>query len=82
MRHDSIGAVGHDRALRIRHVIPPVTTDAERARQAALADLVAAIERAAADLALAEEPSGFAAALDAGAPLFDPARSATPPARG
>jgi hypothetical protein len=45
-----------------------MTTQAERARQGVLADLAAAIERAAADLALAEEPAGFAAALEAGAP--------------
>jgi hypothetical protein len=50
-----------------------LTTDAERARQGALADLAAAIERAAADLGLAEEPSGFAAALEAGAPAPAPA---------
>ena len=61
-------AVDHDPGPRIRHLGPALTTDAERARQAALADLVAAIERAAVDLGLAEEPSGFAAALDAGAP--------------
>jgi hypothetical protein len=45
-----------------------LTTEAERARQGALADLAAAIERAAVDLGLAEEPSGFGAALAAGAP--------------
>jgi hypothetical protein len=45
-----------------------VRTEAERARQGALADLAAAIERAAADLALAEEPAGFQSALEAGAP--------------
>jgi hypothetical protein len=43
-------------------------TEAERARQGPLADLAAAIERAAGDLALAEEPAGFQAALAAGAP--------------
>ena len=53
-------------------------TDAERARQLAVADLVAAVERAAADLAVAEEPSGFIAALAAGAPAPDP-RLAPPP---
>jgi len=36
-------------------------------RQVELANLAAAIERAAADLGLAEEPSNFAAALDAAA---------------
>ena len=82
MRHDSIAPVDHD--LRPRSLTsPPLTTDAERARQGALADLVAAIERAAADLALAEEPAGFAAALDAGAPPSEPARPApAEPARG
>ena len=35
-----------------------------RTSRADLADLAAAIERAAADLALAEEPSRFAAALE------------------
>jgi hypothetical protein len=44
-----------------------LTTQAERARQGVLADLAAAIERAAADLALAEEPAGFPTALEAGA---------------
>ena len=39
----------------------------DRPLQAALADLAALIERASADLALAEEPSNFAAALDLGA---------------
>ena len=41
---------------------------AERALQGPLADLAAAIERAAGDLALAEEPARFLAALEAGAP--------------
>ena len=59
-----------------------MTTQAERARQGVLADLAAAIERAAADLALAEEPAGFAAALEAGAaPEADPP-PAESPARG
>ena len=44
-------------------------SDAERARQGAVADLVAAVERAAADLAIAEEPAGFIAALAAAAPV-------------
>jgi len=59
-----------------------LTTDAERARQAALADLVAAVERAAADLGLAEEPSGFAGALAAGSPAPDSAAAPPPPSRG
>jgi hypothetical protein len=50
-----------------------VTTTPERARQGTLADLAAAIERASADLALAEEPAGFPAALDGGAPPAEPA---------
>ena len=50
-----------------------MTTDAERARAGALADLVAPIERAAVDLAIGEEPAGFAAALDAGAPPVETA---------
>jgi hypothetical protein len=37
-------------------------------QQSQRADLVAAIERAAADLAVAEEPARFIAALEAGAP--------------
>jgi hypothetical protein len=40
----------------------------EGALRADVAGLLAAIERAAADLAIAEEPAGFAAALDAAAP--------------
>jgi hypothetical protein len=40
----------------------------ERGLQAELASLAAAIERAAADLALAEEPARFVAALDDAAP--------------
>ena len=39
----------------------------ERSRQAELADLAGVIERLAAALALAEEPSNFAAALEDGA---------------
>jgi hypothetical protein len=50
-------------------------SEVDRARQLVLADLAAAIERAAVDLSLAEEPAGFAAALDAGA-----ARGEPPPA--
>ncbi len=41
---------------------------AERQVQSEVAALAGAIERAAGDLALAEEPSNFAAALEAGAP--------------
>ena len=41
---------------------------AESTRPTQLASMAAAIERAAADLALAEEPARFVAALDAGAP--------------
>jgi hypothetical protein len=59
-----------------------VTTDAERARQGALADLAAAIERAAGDLGLAEEPAGFATALEAGAPPLEPPPRPAEPARG
>ena len=36
--------------------------------RSALADLAAGIERASADLALHEEPAGFVAALEGGAP--------------
>ncbi len=39
-----------------------------RTQQADLANLAAAIERAAADLSLAEEPSRFIAALEEAAP--------------
>jgi len=39
-----------------------------RPQQAEATNIAAAIECAAADLALAEEPSGFAAALEAGGP--------------
>ena len=59
-----------------------MTTDAERARQGVLADLAAAIERAAVDLGLAEEPSGFGAALEAGAPRPEPASAPPEPPRG
>ena len=59
-----------------------MTTDAERARQGTLADLAAAVERAAADLGLVEEPAGFLAALDAGAPPLEPARPPVVPSRG
>lgn len=45
---------------------------ADRTLAADLADLASAIERWAADLALAEEPARFVAALDAGAPLDSP----------
>jgi hypothetical protein len=40
----------------------------ERGIQAELAHLVAALERSAADLALAEEPARFVAALEEAAP--------------
>ena len=41
--------------------------DRDRRRQASAADLAALVERASAALALGEEPSNFAAALEAGA---------------
>jgi hypothetical protein len=44
-----------------------VTHDVGRPATAAVADLVAIVERAAMDLALGEEPSGFACALEDGA---------------
>jgi hypothetical protein len=59
-----------------------VTTDADRGRQGALADLVAPIERAAADLGLAEEPAGFLAVLEAGAPPGEAASALHEPGRG
>ena len=59
-----------------------MTTDADRARQGALADLVAPIERAAADLSLAEEPAGFMAVLETGAPAGESAPGPTEPGRG
>jgi hypothetical protein len=59
-----------------------VSTDAERARQAVVADLAAAIERAAVDIGIAEEPSGFTAALDAGAPPPDATVVSAPPSHG
>jgi hypothetical protein len=80
--HDSIGAVDHDLGLWTPRPNLSLTTDAERIRQAALADMVAAVERAAADLALAEEPSGFTAALVAGAPSTGPASESPSPSRG
>ena len=55
-------------------------TEAERTLAGALADLAAAIERAAGDLALAEEPAGFAAALEAGAPAAEPSTARPEPA--
>jgi hypothetical protein len=58
-----------------------MTSAAERARAAALADLAAAVERAAGDLALGEEPAGFEAALDAGAPPAAPAGTTMEPPR-
>lgn len=42
--------------------------DTQRHVRADVASLAAVIERAAADLALGEEPSNFAAALESGAP--------------
>lgn len=44
----------------------------ERRPSAELANLLAAIERAAGDLALAEEPARFRAALEAAAPAPPP----------
>jgi hypothetical protein len=49
-----------------------LTSAADRLRAGAVADLAAAIERAAGDLGLGEEPAGFAAALEAGAPAPEP----------
>jgi hypothetical protein len=49
----------------------------ERGLAAELASLAAAIERAAGDLALAEEPARFVAALEAGAPEVAPATPGT-----
>ncbi len=51
-------------------------SDAERALIGELADLAGAIERAAGDLALAEEPARFVAALEGGAPAPPPAEPA------
>jgi aspartyl-tRNA(Asn)/glutamyl-tRNA(Gln) amidotransferase subunit A len=51
----------------------------EPALRGPLADLAAAIERVSGDLALAEEPARFLAALEAGAPAAGPA---PPPAAG
>lgn len=48
-------------------------TAPERELRAALADLAAVIERAAADLALAEEPARFVAALEGEEPPPPPA---------
>lgn len=48
----------------------------DRALIGELADLAGAIERAAGDLALAEEPARFVAALEAGAPEPPPAEPA------
>jgi hypothetical protein len=47
-----------------------------------VADLAAAIERAAVDIGIAEEPSGFTAALDAGAPPPDATAVSAPPSHG
>ncbi len=55
--------------------------DASRGRRVELADLAAVIERAAADLALAEEPARFLAALEGERPEPGPAAPAgAPPA--
>jgi hypothetical protein len=59
-----------------------LTTEADRARQGALADLVAPIERAAADLSLAEEPAGFVAVLELGVPSGEATSRPTEPGRG
>jgi hypothetical protein len=42
-------------------------TERDSALRSDVAELLAALERAAADLAIGEEPAGFAAALDAAA---------------
>jgi hypothetical protein len=55
-------------------------TAAERAVAGDVANLGAAIERAAGDLALSEEPAGFQAALEAGGPAPAPP-AAAPEAR-
>jgi hypothetical protein len=47
-------------------------TEAERAVAGEVASLAAAVERAVVDLALAEEPAGFRAALEAGGPPPEP----------
>ncbi len=44
-----------------------MSQDQDRIAQAEYADLAAAMERAAVDLGLTEEPSGFVAALEDGA---------------
>jgi len=44
----------------------PTTPDPGREVRAAAADLAAVVERVSADLAMAEEPSGFIAALEGG----------------
>ena len=82
-RHDSIAPVDHDPGPRISHPRLALTTEADRALAGARAELAAAIERAAADLGLAEEPSGFRAALEAGAPRgAAPAPAPPDPPRG
>jgi hypothetical protein len=43
-------------------------TERESPLRSDVAELLAALERAAADLAIGEEPAGFTAALDAAAP--------------
>ena len=59
-----------------------MTTDADRARLGALADVVAPLERAAADLSLAEAPGGFVAVLETGAPAGEAAPGPPAPGRG
>jgi hypothetical protein len=58
-----------------------LTSAADRLRAGAVADLAAAIERAAGDLGLGEEPAGFPAALEAGAPPPEPPGGSSVPRR-
>jgi hypothetical protein len=55
-------------------------TEAERALTGEVAGLAAAVERAAVDLALAEELAGFQAALEASAPPPEPPAAPGSPA--
>jgi hypothetical protein len=55
-------------------------TEAEGALTGEVAGLAAAVERAAVDLALAEEPAGFQAALEASAPPPEPPAAPGSPA--
>jgi hypothetical protein len=55
-------------------------TEAEHAVAGEVASLAAAIERAVVDLALAEEPAGFRAALEGGAPAPEPPAAPASPA--